>query len=114
MESLESLQAAGRDVSADHSLFCSEYSPDPAERVRAREHREIVTTLLTLHAQASARDADSAWAIGLRWWSELPVQDIARMRGSTERDVFRLFAGDYQKLRGLLTDQFGVGALRHV
>jgi RNA polymerase sigma factor (sigma-70 family) len=94
--------------------FLSKYWTDPFEIVRDREHREIVTTLLTAHAQESERTAESAWAIKLRVWEDCPAREIAEKRGSSERDVWRLFADDYRKLRQLLVGKFGIATVRHV
>lgn len=114
IESLESLEGAGPVMPADHPLFRSKYVAHPAEMVRDREHREIVTALLTLHAQASDRDADSAWAIRLRMWDDRKVPEIAQTRGSSERDIWRLFAEDYPELQNLLITVFHLTTVRHV
>jgi DNA-directed RNA polymerase specialized sigma24 family protein len=114
VESLEAIQESGGAVRADHPLFRSKYVAHPAEMVRDREHREIVTVLLTMHAQASDRDADCAWAIRLRMWDERAVPEIAQTRGSSERDVWRLFAEDYRKLQNLLITVFHLTTVRHV
>jgi hypothetical protein len=114
VESVEAMQEVGRPMPLDHPLFRSKYAAHPAEVVRDREHREIVKALLTLHAQASNRDADSAWTIGLRVWREAPIKEIAQLRGSSDRDVSRLIADDYPKLYDLLVGELGVTALRHL
>ena len=114
VDSLEEVQATGRELPADHPWFRSKYTAHPEELVRDREHRELVTALLILHAQSSNRGADSAAAIRLRAWHDLPVAEIAHRRGSTDRDVFRLFAHDYAELNSLLVEHFRVTALREV
>jgi DNA-directed RNA polymerase specialized sigma24 family protein len=114
VESLEAMQESGGAVSADHPLFRSRYVTHPAELIGDRERREMVTALLTLHAQTSNHDAQSAWAIRLRMWDDLPVEQIAHLRGTTDRDVYRLLADNYPKLKELLTQHFHSRTLRHV
>lgn len=113
-DSLEAVQETGREMPADHPWFRSKYTAHPDELVRDREHRDLVTALLILHGRTSNRDADSATAIRLRTWDDLPVAEIARRRGSTDRDVFRLFAHDYVELSSLLVEHFHITALREV
>jgi DNA-directed RNA polymerase specialized sigma24 family protein len=114
VESLEAMQEAGGALPADHPLFCSMYAAHPADLMRDREHREIVTKVLALHAQSSDRNAECAWAIRLRMWGDLPVPEIARRRGSSDRDVWRLLAENYAALQNLLVNEFGITNIRHV
>ena len=114
VESLEAVQDAGDEVPTDHPWFRSRYTAHPEALLRDREHRELVTALLILHARTSNHGAESASAIRLRTWRDLPVAEIARRRGSTDRDVFRLFAHDYAELNSLLVNHFRVSALREV
>ena len=111
-ESLDVLEETAGGVPTDHPMFRSRYTAHPEALVRDSEHRELVTAMLVLHAQTSNRDADSALAIRRRWWNENSVDEIARLRGSTDRDVFRLFAHDLTVLRGLLIEHFRISALR--
>jgi DNA-directed RNA polymerase specialized sigma24 family protein len=101
-------------VQGGHALFRSKYWIDPSELVRDREHAEIVAALLYVHGQQSSRDLECVGAIQLRNWEDSSIRDIAEKRGSSERDVFRLFAEDYEGLRQLMVERLDIKSLREV
>jgi RNA polymerase sigma factor (sigma-70 family) len=92
-------------------LFHSMYWKDPSAVVEDHERKQLVQDLLSLHAQNSRHDAESAGALRLRLWEEVTIREIAVKRGSSERDAYRLVAKDLKKLRVLLAEKFGVETL---
>jgi len=111
----EPLEAAERKAVAEAAqpLFQSKYWKDPSTLVEDREHSELVTGVLRLHAQSCLHDAESAGALRLRVWEGVTVREIAEKRGSSERDAWRLFADNLRKLRALLAEKYGISKLRH-
>ena len=110
----EPLEAVEQHLTTDgemRPLFHSMYWKDPSASVEDRERAQLVRDLLSLHAQNSRHDAESAGALRLRLWEEVTVRELAEKRGSSERDAYRLVAEDLKKLRALLAEKFGIGTL---
>ena len=112
-EPIDTADRAGQ-VQGGHALFRSKYWADPSELIRNREHAEIVSTLLNVHGQRSNRDLECVGALQFRFWEDASIRDIAEKRGSSERDVFRLFAHDYETMKELLVERLQIKSLREL
>ncbi len=102
-----------KDLTADdHPLFRSKYLASPAELVRDRELREIVTILLTMHGQISERSWRSANAIRLCLWDDRKAREVADQFDTSVDNVWKFMSIDYKKLRELLRGRFGISEIR--
>ncbi len=90
------------------------YFADPATASQARERSEIIRQALVIHGQQSHHGVKSAVAIRWRWWEDRKIAEIANIFRVTERTVFRLLADDYQALRQILSNHFGIDHLSQI
>jgi hypothetical protein len=98
--------------------------PTPHAGVMAKERKLIVCELLKQHAAASDENAQSAYTIRLRHWSDWTLSKIGAHffgdpgsdveRNNLEVRIRRVLLGDYKKLRILLAQSSGITSLPQI
>jgi hypothetical protein len=121
-ENSESNQDAWDHVyrSSHHVGVMAERLPPPDASIKAEECKSIILRLLVLHAQKSQNSADSANAIRLRYWDDWNVIRISEYRfgnpmtAGKQQAIRRELIDDYDKLRALLSQEFGITSLSQI
>lgn len=87
--------------------FRSKHHRDPFDFLR-RSDEGLWNALLTVHAEGSKRDVDSALWVRNKLEEDYTIGDIATERGTSRTEVWDLFDHDSKELQRLLEEEFNI------
>lgn len=96
------------------AAFHSKHWASPFERVRDLERGDILETLLTEHGKASNRNWKSSAAISKSTWEGYTAGEIAKDLDTTLDYAYQLISHDYEALRVLFAQEFGVTSIDQI